>query len=76
MGAWWRMRSEPTRAGRICMNFAGMCFGFAMGIEAGGHLGRDARVGGVSVYQMAMVVGFALVIAGRRTQRPLAGEAR
>ena len=76
MAALLKKRSEPTRAGRICMNFAAMCFGFAAGIVVGGHLGPDARVGGVFVYHMAMVVGFALVIAGRRTQRPLAGEAR
>ena len=63
-------RPEPTKAGRICLILAGAAFGFAIGVTTGGHLGPDARFGGVLIYQIAMMIGFALLIAGNLTRRP------
>jgi hypothetical protein len=62
-------RPEPTRAGRIALVFAGVAFGFSLGVRVGGDLGPDARLGGVLVYQIAMLIGFPLLFFGIATRR-------
>ena len=62
-------RAEPMRAGRIALVFAALAIGFAYGVRVGGNLGPDARLGGVLLYQLAMLIGFAFLLFGIATRR-------
>jgi hypothetical protein len=62
-------RPEPTKVGRAFLVLAGVFFGASAGLILGGRLGPDARVGGVLVYQITGLIGFALLIAGNINRR-------